>query len=124
LRRAWSKAYGLHPEPTTAYREAVLAVEAVACPLVLPLDKGATLGKVLAHLKQGGARWEMALLAKDGGSGPEPFVALLERLWTGQVSRHAGSEHSRVQTQREAEAAVHLAVLAVQWLSGEVLRRK
>ena len=37
----------MRPDPTEAYAEAVKAVEGVACPLLCPDDRGATLGKAI-----------------------------------------------------------------------------
>jgi hypothetical protein len=120
LRQAWTATYGLHPDPTTAYREAVRAVEAVACPLVLPNDQTRTLGKVIGDLKKASNKWALAI----SGGGVAPLVAMLEVLWTGQVSRHAGAPTSRDQRQIEAEAAVALAATLVQWFATGVVRRR
>lgn len=123
LRHAWNTAYAREPDPTTAYRDAVRAVEQLACPLVLPHDNRATLGKVISHLKQGGSvRWRFALVDRDDTDTVDPLVAILERLWTGQVSRHGGGRNSRDQTQ--AEAAVHLAATLVQLLATGALARR
>ena len=51
LRAAWAAAYGVGPDPDRAYDEAVLAVEAVACPLVCPANPRRTLGTVVADLR-------------------------------------------------------------------------
>ncbi|WP_139794859.1 hypothetical protein [Saccharomonospora piscinae] len=124
LRAAWQHAYKPDPDATTAYREAVRAVEQLACPLVLPNSPKPTLGTVIAHLRDAEHKWETVLVGKDGDpGGPQPVRELMERLWNGQVSRHGGSKQSRDQDQAEAEAAVHAAVLLVQWLSTGVLRK-
>lgn len=124
LRSAWTAAYGLHPDPTTAYRDAVRAVEAVACPLVLPNADKPTLGTMRDHLRDAGHKWQIALVNKDDDPDVTPLVAMLERLWTGQVSRHGGGRNFREQTQAEAEAAVHLAATLVHWLSTGVLTKR
>ncbi|QXV63535.1 hypothetical protein [Amycolatopsis sp. TNS106] len=125
LQQAWYHTYRPDPDPTTAYREAIRAVEQVACPLVLPSTDKATLGTVIAHLRQATTKWETVLIGANATpGGPEPVMELMARLWTGQVSRHGGSKNSRDQDQAEAEAAVHAAVLLVQWLSTGTLRRK
>ena len=49
LRRAWTAIYGRDPEPSRGYADAVRAVEAVACPLLLARDTRPTHGKVIAH---------------------------------------------------------------------------
>lgn len=124
LRKAWTAAYGLNPDPTTAYREAVRAVESVACPLVLPAADKPTLGTVLRHLKDAPGKWRIALVDKDDDPDVTPLTAMIDRLWTGQVSRHGGGRNSREQTQVEAEAAVHLAAILVHWLSTSVLSKR
>jgi hypothetical protein len=124
LRAAWSAIYSRAPDPTGAYRQAVRAVEEIACPLVLPADEVATLGKVAASLRQSGHRWRFVLCDRDGADSVEPLVGMLERLWTGQVSRHGGGKNSRDQTAEEAQAAVHLAATIVQLLgAGTLIRR-
>ncbi|WBC14016.1 hypothetical protein O7600_23320 [Micromonospora sp. WMMA1998] len=129
LREAWVAAYGLNPEPDKVFNEAIRAVEEVACPLVQEKKAeagSATLGTVIGELgKNAPHKWELVLPGKDGQpSGVEPIVSMMQTLWEAQLSRHGGAPKSRRQNQDEAEAAVHLAVLLVQWLSTGVLRRK
>ncbi|MFC7246063.1 hypothetical protein ACFQO7_26600 [Catellatospora aurea] len=121
LRGAWNGAYGLHPDPDRAYDEAVLAVEAVACPLVCPANPRGTLGRVIADLGNQRDQWALSIANTSGQpSAPGALIEMLKVLWHGQ-SRHAGSPNSRRQTQAEAEAAVHLAATLVQWLNSGVL---
>lgn len=127
LNSAWRNIYGLHPNATTAYREAVRAVEQVACPLVLATaaaNNSATLGTVRNHLRDAPHKWQFVLTDKDGDGSVEPLVMMLDRLWTGQVSRHGGGQRSRDQTTEEAQAAVHLAALLVQLLGAGALTRR
>ena len=121
LRDAWGHTYGLRSDPTTAYRQAVRAVEEIACPLVLPNSPKATLGTVRDHLRTGGHKWRFVLVDKDGADSIDPLVGMLDRLWTGHVSRHGGGQNSRDQTPAEAEAALHLAATLVQLLSSRAL---
>ncbi len=124
LRAAWTAVYGRGPDPDRAYDEAVLAVEAVACPLVAPASARSTLGTVITDLRNQSAKWELAIGDSTGRpSGPDKLVEMLQLLWQGQ-SRHAGAPNSRRQNQAEGEAAVHLAATLVQWLTSGVLRRK
>lgn len=124
LAAAWAAAYSRDPDPDKAYREAVLAVEAVACPLVAPNDPKPTLGKVNGNLRDQAGTWELSITDGTGQpAGIDRLRAMLELLWDGQ-SRHAGGSNSRRQTKAEGEAAVHLAATLVQWLSTGVLRRK
>jgi hypothetical protein len=125
LAAAWDAAYGRHPDPDRAYAEAVKAVEAVACPTVLPASTTATLGTVRDHLRDATAKWKLVLPGKEGTPGEvTPVVAMMTALWEGQRSRHAGTPTSRRQDQAEAEAAIHLAATLVQWLSSGGLRDK
>lgn len=127
LRDAWNRTYGLHPDPTTAYRDAVRAVEEVACPLVLATaaaNNSASLGTVRNHLRDAPGKWQFTLVDKDGDGSVTPLVAMLDRLWTGQVSRHGGGQNSRDQTREEAQAAVHLAATLVQLLGAGALTRR
>lgn len=129
LRAAWVAAYGLNPDPDKVFNESIRAVEEVACPLVeerRAAQGGATLGTVISELgKNSGHRWELTLSGKDGQPRDiESLVAMLQTLWQAHVSRHGGAPKSRRQNQDEAEAALHLAVLLVQWLNAGVLRRK
>jgi hypothetical protein len=124
LRDAWTATYGLHPEPTTAYGEVVRAVEAAGCPLVLPDDPKPTLGKVSKHLQQASDKWALAIPGRGVAAGVAPLVAMLELLWTGQVSRHGGAPTSRDQRQIEAEAALALAATLVHWFATGVVRRQ
>lgn len=125
LRKAWHHAYCPNPDPTAAYREAVRAVEEAFVPVISPKNTRASLGTVVRDLRSQKDKWVVALVdAADALASIEPFVDLLDQLWQGQRSRHGGGAASRDQRQEEAEAAVHLAVLAVQWLTTGVLRRK
>jgi hypothetical protein len=92
---------------------------------VLPRSPKPTLGMVLAHLRDGADQWSFVLLDRDGTDDVAPLVAVLRRLWEGQHARHGGGpEGYRPQTQAEAEAAVHLAVTVVQWISSGALTRR
>lgn len=116
----------MNPDPDKAYDEAVLAVEAVACPLVCPpTNKRRTLGTVTADLRKQATMWELELgdTTTNAPMIVDRLIPMLELLWHGQ-SRHAGSANSRRQTQVEGESAVHLAAILVQWLGSGVLRRK
>lgn len=128
LQAAWVAAYGLDPDPDKVFNEAIRAVEAIACPLVEEKKAAAgkaTLGTAIGELRNSGHRWGLVLPDTDGQPrGVESFVAMMETLWDAQRSRHGGGSNSRRQSQEEAEAALHLAVLLVQWLTAGVLRRK
>lgn len=126
LARAWSAAYRRAGDPGQAYWEAVKAVEAVAGPIVIPKDGSATLGKVISALRNGAPNFEVGL---DAGAAPfdqvGSVVGMLELLWKGQ-NRH-GSDDESVPidvSPEEAAAAVHMAVVLVQWFRSGVVRRR
>lgn len=122
LQAAWNAIYGLHPDPTKGYDEAVRAVEAAAIPVVLPKGTRETLGKVRAHLRDASSAWELAVEGKNAGA-IDPLVSMIGLLWEGHT-RHAGSPDSRRQRQDEAEMAVHLATTLVQWFTSGAIRKR
>jgi hypothetical protein len=123
LHQAWAATYGRHPDADKAYDEAIRAVEAAAIPVILPKGKRETLGKVLAHLEQGGHKWALAIEGDDSGA-IAPLVAMLRLLWKGHTARHAGSPDFRPQRLDEAQMAVHLAATLVQWFTNGAIRKR
>jgi hypothetical protein len=122
LRIAWQETYGVSPDPTKAYGEAVRAVEAAAAPVMAPKNQAPTLGQLLADMRA--QNWELTLVDKQASLWPATtFIDLLDQLWKGERSRHGGGATSRDQTQQEAEAAVHLAALALQWFTTGIVRK-
>ncbi len=125
LEEAWSAAYGLHPEPSKAFSKAILAVEAVAVPVVVPNQADATLGHVLGQLKNQGHLYELAIVDKTGArSSVEAVTVLVSLLWEGHTDRHEGNRPALPITQPAAEMAVHAAAVLVQWFSSGAIRRK
>lgn len=124
LSSALRHAYGFEPDPGAADADAVKAVEHLTGPLILPNNTGPSLGQAVSHLDQAAGKWRFTLAGRNGDDSPEPVTTLMRRLAEGQVSRHAGGAHNRDQTQKEAEAAVQVAVLLVQLLSAGSLTRR
>jgi hypothetical protein len=125
LALAWRKAYGLSPNPSEAYRLAVRAVEAAATPVVLPKDANATLGKVIASLREGGSKWQVSLTHRTDPQRPvDALVSMMALLWEGQYDRHVNDDMPLQVTQAEAETALHLAVTLVQWFSADRVSRR
>lgn len=123
IRTAWQACYRHDPDPDTAYRNAVLAVEAVAIPLTLPNATKATLGTVLANLRDTLPQWSVGGLVSEQIASGETLHSMLRTLWHNQ-ERHARADGTIVDvTQAEAEAAVSLAVVLIHWFtSGLVVK--
>lgn len=121
LAEAWTAAYGLSPDPSRAYALAVKAVEDAAIPVVLPNDQSATLGKVIARLRDVPFRFAVPR-ERDEVTSRSVLHSMLKLLWNGQGDRHGGLPDASVNITREdAEAAVLMAVPLVQlFASGAV----
>jgi hypothetical protein len=113
LTKARDLLYGLHPDPSAAYVEMILAVEEVACPLFLPNDPVPTLGKVRAHLRESSTRYEYVLQGKDHAGSTAGVVAMLTDLWEGHSDRHGGGPECVPVSQQAAEVAFTLAASLV-----------
>ena len=125
LRDAFSDAYGVRPDPTTAYSHAVKAVEAVANPLFIPKHPEPTLGLVRSHLDQARQKYEMVIADRKGApAGIDAVVAMMSLLWHGQRDRHEGGPTSAPVTLEAAQAAVHTAAILVNWISNGSIRKK
>jgi hypothetical protein len=125
LAKAWMEVYGRHPDASTAYLEAVRAVEAIGSPVVSPKHPAPTLGTMIADMKNAPAKWTVALKPKAG----DPVLMIretMELLWTAELDRH-GTADAKVPlhvSSQEAEAALHLAVTLVHWFHSGAIRSK
>lgn len=113
LRIAWSHTYGRSPDPSDAWDHAIKAVESLLYPLVSPANAKATLGSMIATMRQKPGKWEHVLPA-DRSDGVELLIELLDMMWP-NPDRHATGA-TRPPTPAEAQAAVQIAVLVVSWL--------
>ena len=121
LMQAWSKLMGRNPEPSTAYREAIRAVEVVAAPVVIPGDSLATLGKIIKAIRDKPGKWTVDLA--DATS--EQVADMASMIWQAQFDRH-GTHDETVPlnvTQEQADAAVHIAIGLVRLFAGDHIRR-
>jgi hypothetical protein len=119
LAEAWMHVYGRSPHPGTGYREAVRATEAAVCPIIIPKDPKATLGKAIIALKDAPVG-KFTTAFGDLATGADPLVAvrgLMELVWTKQLDRHGTDDESVPLhvSQEQAEAALHAALTLVQW---------
>ncbi|WP_066040855.1 hypothetical protein [Herbiconiux solani] len=124
LAEAWNATFGRGHDYEKAYSKAVKAVEAAAIPVVSPANVRATLGTVIAQMKQQ-ADWELGLTREHADYPTQEVVlGMLQALWTGQNDRHAGQPGFAASSAADAEAATLLAVPLVQWFTSGALKRK
>jgi hypothetical protein len=129
LAQAWQEIYGQHPDPSAGYAAAVKAVEAAVLPVVFPdrkaKGKRPTVHQARTELDKHGSRWRFVLAESDqvapGDGSVEVVASMLDRLLKGETERHADDDN-RPSEKDEAEAAVHLAVLLVQWFVTDAIR--
>src|SRR5467141_771909 len=116
LQKAWNHAYGRQPEPSTSYREAVRAVEAIAAPVISPRNPTSNLGTIIADIRIAPQKWEVVLRPRTGDA-MSMVLETLQLLWTSELDRHGTADESvplHVSLE-EAQAAVHLATTIVHW---------
>jgi hypothetical protein len=116
LKTAWSATFNRDPNPSSSYRDAMLAVESVACHAFTPGDQQPSLGKAIDHLQRTLTTWTVATLDDQQQASAETLLAMLKTVWQ-NYQRHLGADGSPAQsvTQDEAEAVLFLAVTIVQW---------
>ncbi|MFJ6986750.1 MULTISPECIES: hypothetical protein [unclassified Streptomyces] len=124
LKRAWTAAYALHPEPGKAYGEAIKAVEAAAHVTVEPNNSKATLGTMIKVMENTRDRWVVGIGSEPSSAAAETVARMMRLLWTGQTSRHGGSHPTREETTTEARAAVHLAVALLNFFTDGLLAKQ
>ncbi len=113
---AWRAIYGREPNPTDGFNRAVKAVEAVACPVIVPDDKGATLGRAIGELRANKTRVATVFRSPRGTDPVDAVLAMMQLVWTNNYARHAADPSVPLDvTQAEAEAALHVAVTLVHW---------
>jgi hypothetical protein len=88
LVKAWNHLAGRNPDESTAYREAIKAVEAAAKPVILPDNDLATLGQMIAALRDKGDKWTTTI------GTPEDLRRLMEIVWKAQLDRHGTNDES------------------------------
>lgn len=118
LRRAWSKAFARKPDPNGACVEAVAAIEASAKPTISPKNASATLGTMIADLKNKPSKWTTDSEADED---VEKIIAMMEMVWKGHY-RH-GDETKPIQVSATgAEMIVQQASLLVHWFRAGRIR--
>ena len=120
LRSAWSKCFGLNPDPKGACREAVEAIEVAAKPVVIPVDPVATLGKMCSAMRLKPEKWETD---SDFDASVETVLGMMDMVWKGHL-RHGDENAPMEVSQAAAEMTVQTAVLLVSWFRSERIRLK
>jgi hypothetical protein len=125
LAKAWTEVYGRHPDASTAYREAVRAIEAIAIPVISPRNPTATLGTMIADMRNAPTKWTVVLSPKAG----DPVAMIreaMELVWTAELDRHGTADESVPlhASSEEAEAALHLAVTLVHWFQSGAIKAR
>jgi hypothetical protein len=122
LATAWTHAFGIEPDTSKAYGEAIKAVEAAGHAIIEPNNDRATLGTMLGHLRAN--KGQFCLMLPMPGRDIEPIIGMMAALWEGQTSRHAGKKPTRKEELYEARAAVHLAVTLVHLFGVSMVQAK
>lgn len=124
LATAWEELYGVVPNPSEAYRLAILAVEDATIPVVSPDNKRATLGTVIKQIEdQGNWKLPMDREHSNAASG-NVLVSMMRMLWHGQHDRHGGQPSAPGNVSvNEATVAVSLAVTLVHWFDAALPSR-
>jgi hypothetical protein len=121
---AWSETFTRDASPSGAYRDAVLAVESVACQTFTPADQKPSLGKAISYLQSTLTNWTVASLGDQQQASAETLLAMLKMVWKNH-QKHIGADGAPPQpaSQEEAEAVVFLAVTIVQWFERGLVKR-
>lgn len=117
LAKAWATAFGRAPDPAVAWQSAIRAVEDLLIPIVEPNNRQATLGSARGVLRANAQRWQV--------DHPKITLDVLLKALTDlgyEPRRHGGQSEETVPSLADAQAAVHLAVLLVNWLRAGLLR--
>ncbi len=124
LRSAWSEMYGRDPTPSTAYREAVRAVEAAGATVISPDNDRTTLGTMIRDFAAKPEKWEVPL-GKDADEGREVLLMMMRGVWHGQSDRHGTPDETAPLSVSppEAEAALHTAITLVHLFTSGLVTR-
>lgn len=120
LQQSFSAAFGLNPSPGEAYKMAVKAVETAAHQTIEPKNTGATLGTMLAVMRNAPLKWTLPLdeRADHTNGNEELLIAMMQSLWDGQEDRHRDGTVDL----HEARAAFHAAVALVGWFHDDLVQ--
>jgi len=123
LAEAFAQAYGVNPNSSQAYSYAVKAVEDAAKPVVSPNNDAATLGTMIAQIRDSG-KFKLPHTRQHSDSPThDVLLGMMRMLWVGQHDRHGGDPSAPPVSQDEAETAVMVAATLVElFSSGKVVK--
>lgn len=120
LASAWAAAFGRRRDATAAWNSAVKAVEHLLHPIVEPNNAKATLGSMVAALRNKPEKWRFEIAAKNDDTTARPFLQALELIGY-EPGRHGTDP--RLATIEQARVVVLQAVTIVEWLRSGALSR-
>lgn len=124
LAAAFDAAYGVNPNPSSAYSLAIKAVEDAAAPVVSPKNAKSTLGTIIRDIRQS-SKWTLPQTRTDPQADPrDVLLGMMQMLWAGQHDRHGGvTPPPPPVSQEQAETAVMIAVTLVElFASGKIVK--
>lgn len=117
LRFAWHHLYGRSPDPSQALDEAVKAIEAAGKPVISPTNSKATLGTMIADLRNKPEKWATSIGTVD------QLRERLAAIWTVQPRHGTDDPNAVVDVPQDvAEAAVHDALSIVHGFERRLIR--
>lgn len=114
LVKAWNHLAGRNPDVSAGYREAVKAVEAAAKPVILPENDKATLGQMIAAIRDKADKWTTTI------GTPDDLRRQMEIVWKAQLDRHGTDDESKPLsvTADEADAAFSICLNLSRFFAG------
>lgn len=124
LRTAWTKLYGRDPEASTAYSEAVKAVESAGAQVISPDNDQTTLGQMISHFRDKPSKW-LVPFGESPEQGQTVLLEMMKAVWHGQYDRHGTPDAARPSSVSvpEAEAALHTAITLVHMFASGLVSR-
>lgn len=88
LVKAWNDTFGRNPNASSAYGNAIKAVEAACWQIVVPADQRATLGSAIRELRDHPERFSVKVTEKTAHNAIEGIRRDMSTIWDSQTDRH------------------------------------
>lgn len=122
LSKSWHCAFGIHPNYSDAYSNAIKAIEAKTTGIIAPNDKTATLSKIAKVMRD--QNWHYSIESSYRATGRDGIIQeLMSALMNNHVDRHGSSETKNI-TEKQACAAVFSAVFVIQAFQSNLVSRQ